>query len=62
MVNCFVCGEPVERIRYRYPVLCTARCRARAKRLRDKIRRLRRELAEAEELREDWGLKPVSHF
>jgi len=51
---CFVCGAQVERQREKWPVLCGSLCRNRVYRTRQTVKRLRRELQEAEEQLRRW--------
>ena len=57
MLTCQVCGEAVQRQRYRYPVLCSSLCRNRVYRLRRTVRRLVRELDEARAKLQEWGIQ-----
>ena len=56
METCAVCGRTVARQRVKLPVLCSSLCRNKAYRARRRVLRLARELREAREVLEGWGL------
>ena len=56
METCAVCGRTVARQRVKLPVLCSSLCRNKAYRARRRFLRLARELREAREVLEGWGL------